>query len=481
MICANERAEERNGVLSNNKNNALIKGMGIYAIGTFGTKILSFLIVPLYTYYITTSDMGVYDVINSTISLLIPIISMQIFDAAYRWIIQDDVADKEEYICATLHMVFLNAIVSVGIILIINHIYEIPFCGYFCSILILSLLFQAIQKLLRGLNNQWLFAISGIVYSFVFLTSNVLQIVVFKHGIKSLFQSTVMASVVSIALIFAMEPRLRINYFRRSNLRLVRELYKYSIPLVPNQLNWWVINASDRYVVMFAMGSSATGILAVAHKFPTMLQSILNLFTSSWQDLSIAEGKQDSKEYYTAVFRTYYTFALSALWVIIPLSKIVMSAILSRAYQSAADYVAFYYLGTVFQAFSSFYGVGYLKSTKTGKAFTTSVYGAIVNAVVNIALVKFIGIQAAALSTFCGFLIMWLIRERQNRSELNIQIQWIHFGFYTIFSVIISIMSICSNVIVNSIIATAGGILFLIFNKKIFCHMIYLLKNKIKR
>ena len=80
--------------LKNNKE--LIKGIGVYAIGTFGTKILSFLIVPLYTYYIATDDMGVYDILTSTISLLTPIITMQISDAAYRWIIRDDIIDKEK-------------------------------------------------------------------------------------------------------------------------------------------------------------------------------------------------------------------------------------------------------------------------------------------------------------------------------------------------------------------------------------------------
>ena len=463
--------------MKNRKNDVLIKGMGIYAIGTFGTKILSFLIVPLYTYYISTTEMGIYDIINSTISLLIPIISMQVFDAAYRWIIQDDIKDKEKYIRATVQLVIINAVICSILIIIINRIHAVPFCGYVCIILTLSIFFQAIQKLLRGLNNQWLFAISGIVYSFVFLICNVVQIVVFNYGVESLFQSTVIASVISIILIFILEPRLRINYFKKTNLELIWGLYKYSVPLVPNQLNWWVINSSDRYIVMFALGSSANGILVVAHKFPSMLQSILNLFTSSWQDLSIAEGEQnDSEGYYTRVFYTYYSFALVALWAVIPLTKILMTVILSEAYRTSANYTAFYYLGTVFQAFSSFYGVGYLKSTKTSRAFSTSVYGAIVNAVINILLIKFLGIQAAAISTFVGFLVMWLIREKQNRCELGIQIKWIHFWGYTIISIIISVISICNGFLCNMILASIGCIAFLVLNKKIFLHIILKIK-----
>ena len=65
----------------------LIKGTLIYAIGNLGTKIISFLIVPLYTYFILPADMGDYDIVITTVSLLTPLITMRISDAAYRWML----------------------------------------------------------------------------------------------------------------------------------------------------------------------------------------------------------------------------------------------------------------------------------------------------------------------------------------------------------------------------------------------------------
>ena len=60
------------------RNKNLLEGICIYGIGMFGTKILVFLIVPLYTYYISTEDMGVYDLLISTVNLLTPIVTLQI-------------------------------------------------------------------------------------------------------------------------------------------------------------------------------------------------------------------------------------------------------------------------------------------------------------------------------------------------------------------------------------------------------------------
>ena len=452
---------------SKKKSKSLIHGVGIYAIGTFGTKILSFFIVPLYTYYIATSDMGVYDILISTISLLTPLVTLQISDAAYRWVIRDDIKDKEKYIRTTIQVLLINCTAAVVLIYIVNgFIYTIPYCTYFGIILLLSRTMQTLQKLLRALKNQMLFAISGLCYTIVFLTLNVIQLCVLHMGVECLFQSMIIAYLVAVLVIVFFEPRLRFNIFRKVDIKLTKQMYHYSIPLVPNYLNWWVINSSDRYIVLFALGSSYNGLLAVAHKFPSVLQSVLGLFTNSWQDVSVADTDKNVGEYYTTVFRKYYRLALSSLFFIIPITKTVIILIMSKSYKESCDYVAFYYMGTVFQSFASFYGVGYLRSKQTKKAFSTSIYGAIVNATVNIGLIKFIGLQAASISTFIGFLVMWLIREKQNRKELMINVIWGEFVSLTLCVVAICVISINTSIIINLILSCFGIVAFFIFNRK---------------
>lgn len=458
----------------------LIKGTGIYAIGTFGTKILSFLIVPIYTYYIVTEDMGLYDILMSTINLLTPIITMQISDAAYRWILRDE--DRQDlYIRTTIQVLVINCCLFSFLIVLGNYFVTIPYCYYFTAILISSRMLATVQKLLRAVGNQKLFATSGICYSVVFLLLNLLQICIMNQGVKGLFQSAVIANIVALIFIIIAEPKIRINYFKKLDTSLIVKFYKFSIPLVPNYLNWWVINASDRYIVAIFLGMSANGVLAIAHKFPTVLQTILNLFTTSWQDISVAEKETDTGEYYTRVFKTYSKLSLSMLWPLIPVTKIVIWVIMSESYKAACDFVAFYYLGTVYQSFASFYGVGYLKSTKTGNAFSTSVYGAIANAAINLLFIRVIGLQAAAVSTFVGFLVMWLIRERQNRDELGIKVQWTEIISYTLLAIIIAVLSNILNFKWNILLSTIGVILFLGANRSNIALIAKTIKGKINK
>lgn len=466
------------GKSQTSKNEKLIGGMFIYAIGTFGTKILSFLIVPLYTYYITTSEMGTYDLLHSTMSVLTPLVTLQISDAAYRWMIRKEQVEKS--IESTIQVLFINCTIFSIIILIINQFWEIPYCGYFIVLLITSRALATIQKLLRGLNNQKLYTVSSIFYSVCYLSLNVLQICVLKMGVVSLFQSAIIANILAIVFIFVLEHRLVRPYFNKPDFSFIKELFGVSIPLVPNQLNWWVMSSSDRYVIRFFMSGAANGIYSISYKFPSLLHLVLGLFTTSWQDVSIADEKKDGR-YYSDVFERLYKFSFSMLPALIALTQLYICILMSEAYHEAAKYIAFLYMGTIFQVFSSFYGVGYVRQKKTKNASFTSIYGAVINIVVNIALIRFIGLYAAEISTFVGFFVMWVVRERQNREELQITINLKKFLPYFAVALIVSTISAMFNLYVDIIVFIVGGVYFLIVNWNDIKHILLMIYKKLNR
>lgn len=459
-----------------NKSQSLAKGMLIYAIGNFGTKILSFLIVPLYTFYISTEDMGVYDLLISTVNLLCPLITMQIADAAYSWIIRGT-KDYQSCIRAAMQLLWVNSIVAVAVTSVVHYFQPIP---YFWEFLLLMLSYNAlsvIQKLLRGLKNQRLFALSGILYTAIFLTLNVVQICILKKGVSSLLTSAFIANLLTILMIYIVERRVRVAFFRKPDMAVITGMLAFAIPLIPNQLSWWVINSSNRYIIGLFLGLSANGIFAIAHKFPSILQLVLGLFTTSWQDLAVADT-EDPGSFYEDVFHRLYVVAFTLLLPLIPATKLVIRWFMESSYHPAANYVAFLYLGTVFQAFSSFYGVGYLRGKDTKQASATSIYGALANIVVHVGLVKLIGLQAASLATFLGFVVMWLIRERQNRKELNINIRWGEFSCYALPVLALSIFANYTTVVIDCILAGVGSIAFLFLNRRFLLELLGKFKKK---
>ena len=462
--------------MSDNKNSKkLLLGTGIYAVGTFGTKILMFLIAPLYTYYLVTSEMGIYDVLISTIGLLVPIITMQISDAVYRWIIRED-SDSTSYIRVTIQFLLCTSVIATVILLIINYCISIPYAYYFIGTLISALLFQTIQKILRGLKKQWLFVVSGLVYTSVFLLFNIIQLCVLHKGVESLLMSHIMANLIGLITIILFENRIRVNILANPDIPKLKRLLHFSVPLIPNYLNWWVIDSSDRYIVLWLLGVDSNGVLAIAHKFPTILQSVFGLFLNSWQDLAIAAEKED-REFFSGVFKQFYKLVFIIMWAIIPLTKVFVLLVMNVDYKNACDYIPFYYLGAIFQSFSSFFGVGYLRSKNTKGAFSSSVIAAIINAVVNIGVIRIIGLHAAALSTFIAFFVMWIIRVKDNKN-LGINIKYLHFIPLLISDVIISGISIVGNLYMNCIYAVIGIVLFIILCKKDLIRVVGVIKSR---
>lgn len=444
------------------KSKNLITGTITYAIGDFGTKILSFLIVPLYTYYISTADMGLYDVLVSVCGLLIPVITLQISDATYKWLISNQVED-DKCIKATYDILIINTVITLVAFYIVNAIWPVPFCTYFVATLIVSGWYNTLLKLIRGYKRQKTYAAIGVVYSAINFLLNLFLIVILHRGIASLFVSKIVAYTICCVLAFVLVPGLRNYQFHKKTRDLSLSLIKFSVPLIPNYLNWWVINSSDSFIVTAVLGASANGILAISHKFPAVLQTVFSLFNSSWQDLYLAEKERDPL-YYHKVFQKLFKIMLSIVLVAIPVTKIFIGLFMSVEYKKSFNYIPLYYLGAVYQGFSSFYGVGYLKNNKTSWTFFTSVIAATINIVIDLLAIKYIKVYAAALSTFVGFLVMWIIRERQNKDELGISVNWKLIILLTMVDILCSFVSIKLNIKGNILLLLISIIFFVIFN-----------------
>ena len=450
------------------KNKTLLLGTIIYAIGNFGTKFLSFLIVPLYTYYISPSDLGNYDLLCTTINLLTPLLTLQISDAAYRWMINDE-KNVIPCVSVTYKTIAINCFITAVLLIVINQFVSIYYCYYFIAILILGRILESSQKLLRGLKRQKLFAVSGILYTAIFVFLNLFFICWLKKGVESLLQSAIISNIITILFIMFQEKRLIKWNLKGDYKKLKKEMLKYSAPLVPTTLNWWIMNSSDRFIIRHFLGSAANGIYAVSYKFPSVLSTIYLMFNNSLTDMVLAnkENEKEDKNYYSNVFKKIYILGFSMLLVIVPATKVICDWILSSTYKESSLYISFLYLGTVFQAFSSFFAVGYLKGKKTSDAAKTSIYGAIINIIVNIALINFIGLFAASISTFLGFFSMWIIRVYQTRNIFPIIIDWKKFGFLFLISIAICTITIWTSTIIDFFLAVLGLLLFIFANRKI--------------
>lgn len=406
-----------------NQYKKVAKNTIFFALGTFGSKLINFFMVPLYTSVLVREDFGQMDVFYSTISLLIPFVSLILPEAVLRFSL-DQKEDKKEILTnAFLGMIFFYIIFLIFSINFLKINLFLKYKFLFNSILFVSVFNQLFAWFTKSINKIFLFSLGGILSTFLTVILNIYFLIFLKIGVIGIFYSGLISGIISLIYYFIVSESYKFIVVKSFNLPKFKEMLFFSIPLIPNVMNWWIMNVSDRYLLAYYIGYEATGLYSVSYKLPTILTVINLIFYQAWQISAIENAKAENRDrFYGNLFKINMSLMLLATSGILMILKPFMHIYVAEDYFIAYKYVPFLLVGTVFSAFSSFFGVGYLTSKKTMQAFTTSVAGSIVNIVVNILFIPKIGIQAAAISTLLAFLVMWLIRVYQTRRFCKINI-----------------------------------------------------------
>lgn len=445
----------------------LAKNTVIYFIGSFGSKILSFLLLPIYSSYLTQSAFGSYDLINTMIQIAYPVITLVLDNAMYVYLIgTQDVNRKEDIIAVAVRILLRNSIISVAICLFVNFLHPIE---YICWIILWFVSFSAYNmwiQICRGFNMQKLYSITGIIVTMVILVGNIVGLVVLKQGYKFLIISNSLAYITAIIFIEIQVHIIRYSLKGRRSKSLKKELLTYTIPLLPNQLSWWIINVSDRLMLSYFWGTSANGVYAMACKIPAIMNVINSIFNMAWSDdiLSSADIKE-TELYAEKIYNRYVQVMIGVSLILISSNQFIFKYIIAGNFVEAYKYTYFLYLSCIFSALASCLGAFYGYYKKSANVSISTIAAAAVNLFINVVFMEEYGIQVASISTFLGFLVMWLIRLAGLKGMVTIRISnsnkclfIILIPFYFTYRV--------EGLLYNILLILLGCILAVIINKK---------------
>lgn len=395
-----------------NKYQTLAANTILMSVGTFGSKLLVFLMVRFYTGYLTPAEYGTADLITQTANLLIPLVSLDITDAVFRFAAERR-GGRTEAFSVGLRVITLG---SAGLLLVIALLQGVPVVRAYgfllASFVIASCCHALCAHFVRARGNTALFAAQGLFNTALFIGLNVLFLAVFHWGIRGYVLSTTVANLITTGLLV-----FRARLWRYAGLAprhgLRRQMLRYCIPLIPTAVFWWIMGVSDRYMVKWFLGSDANGIYAVAYKIPTILTILATVFMDAWQLSAIAESDGDRQAHLRFYGRIWDAFA-SAVFLcaggIIALSPLLIRLLAEEAYYSAWQYIPVLTLSMAAAAFSNFMGSVYVVTKQSKASFWTSLVGAGSNIVLNLWLIPRIGLQGAAAATFLSCLAVFLIR-----------------------------------------------------------------------
>ncbi len=389
----------------------------ILAIGTFGSKLLVFLLMPLYTALLSPSQYGTAELITGTANLIMPFACVGITSGIFRFAAEKG-TDREGVFSSG--MVLLGAglcgtVLLGAVALCIGAAWRTEILLVVLYVLAADL--QAVcAQYVRAVDRTRLFAVQGILNTLVTVGFNILFLMAFDLGVTGYVLSTVVGNLLTTAFLVVSAKLWRVFRLSHVSRTAMRELFRFSLPMVPTTICWLITDLSDRYLVSWFCGEAVNGVYSAAYKIPTIVNLVSGIFMQAWQFSAVvqsADGEECSR-FYSQVFRGFLSVIFIGSGGLILLSPWLCRLLLNSAYHEAWRYMPTLLCSAALESVVSFLASVYMVRKKSMHSFLTAVAGTGLNLLLNFLFIPrsgtFGGALGAAIATLIGYAAVWVLR-----------------------------------------------------------------------
>ena len=389
----------------------------ILAIGTFGSKLLVFLLMPLYTALLSPSQYGTAELITGTANLIMPFACVGITNGIFRFAAEKG-TDREGVFSSG--MVLLGAglcgtVLLGAVALCIGAAWRTEILLVVLYVLAADL--QAVcAQYVRAVDRTRLFAVQGILNTLVTVGFNIPFLMAFDLGVTGYVLSTVVGNLLTTAFLVVSARLWRVFRLSHVSRTAMRELFRFSLPMVPTTICWLITDLSDRYLVSWFCGEAVNGVYSAAYKIPTIVNLVSGIFMQAWQFSAVvqsADGEECSR-FYSQVFRGFLSVIFIGSGGLILLSPWLCRLLLNSAYHEAWRYMPTLLCSAALESVVSFLASVYMVRKKSMHSFLTAVAGTGLNLLLNFLFIPqtgtFGGALGAAIATLIGYAAVWVLR-----------------------------------------------------------------------
>ena len=401
--------------------NNILKRAIIYSIGNYSSKLISVLIFPIVVTYLGLVDTGRFDLVFSTVNVLVIIFSLQIGDAVYRWFNTKD--EKEQQISFSNSVILITImIVIVTIIYLILYFFYtdlITFLSISYFILISQIILSLYLQVIRGVGNINVYTAVGIIKSIVFSLGSLLVVVYTTSKLQNVLLMALVANIVSIVIVMS-----QVNsslYFNKScvNLSNSLKLVKYSAPLILNAFSWVSFFTINKYIILFYFGVENNGMFAIAEKVTTGIFFCGMFYYFSVQDYCLS-SPNFKKE---IIFFKNIMYKVVLITSIVVFMAIVSSWLVLTFYlEEFGDFLKFFpclAIANLFIILANYLGIPYNYMKETFSMALTSFFGAVISVLFSMTFSLVFGVFSIGVSILIGAIYVFIMRFRYSVRFFN--------------------------------------------------------------
>ena len=467
-----------------NKNKELIKNTLVFGFGTIGTKAMQFILIPLYSSVLSTEEFGCADLIVSTVSLISPFLMLGISSGVFRFILNHRENEK-----GALKLALIISFIGIALNFLIMpfwNSFEI-FGGYGYLLPFVYSLFvlkNVFSQYCKAIEKNVIYALDGIISTITLTVFSIIFLLIYSFGIKGYIYAIIISNLISVIYFVITCSIIETLKNSRLDKKLSKEMLKYSLPLTPNELSWWVIQMSDRYMLIFFCGPAINGIYSMSYKIPGIFNILVSIFIQAFGitaikecDYNDNEEKKIDGEYFQNIYKKYIAFTFITVDIVILLSKPLAYLFLKKDFFISWRYIPLLLIAYAIGNLQAFYGSIYngIKDTKMISVSTFS--GMLINIVLNMILIPRYNAYGAAIATIASYVTVYLLRMIGLLRYVNMKHFVFEIGISFVVLIIISYCYTNVNGVTLSLIIICS--LFLIYLYRITIREIFISSARI--
>ncbi|SVB15165.1 uncharacterized protein METZ01_LOCUS168019, partial [marine metagenome] len=426
-----------------------IKSLGkqslVYGIGHILARLVTFLLLPLYTNVFTASEYGVVALFYTFLSFMNVIMRYGLGAAFLKFYVPASDNERNAIFTNVIASLFLTGIpfflvwhglrnlispiilginepsfISImGIIIVLDTIWSIPLLGF------------------RAENRPILFIIFSLLNVGITIGLNLFLILKMNMGIRAIFLSNLSASlcIFSLSLPFIYQ---RFEFALLDKTRW-KSIITFALPFLPAGLFSMAMEVADRYILKYLTDLSTVGIYNAGYKIGMLMMLAVTAFNFGWQPFFLEQGKGANQEKLFGKVTTLVLAGLGFIWLILMLwaddfiqLKIMGYSFFGEEFQNSIPIVPWIALGYLFYGFYVLQTPGIFLKDRPGIAAWTRLLGATSNIIFCFIFIPLYGAIGAAMATCLAFFLMLVMMYWWNTKLYPIRLEWRKISFITI-------------------------------------------------
>lgn len=396
------------------KTSELLNNIFLFFIANFLPRAITFFMVPLYTYCLTTKEYGTVDLMITTVQLLLPFLTLQVQDAMLRFSI-DNSNNSHDVLTVGIRIITVGTLILisgcflgklVGIITL-----NITYLVIFVIIYFMNAARNIMSYFCRGINRIKILTVSNVLLTIVTVICNLIFLLLFNWGIYGYLLAMCIGNVVAVLIMFFGARLYSHISLTVSNPQLTADIIKFSVPMIFSALAWWINTSLDKYILGYFHGTSAVGLMAVAYKIPSVISLLGSAIANAYSISAIKEFDVNDTDGFLGKSYSVINSCFVAMCSFLIICNVWIAKILfSKDFFVAWNYVPPLLLSALASQLSLTCEQYYIALKKTNIISITAVIGATINFCANMLFIPKYGAYGAAAATAFSFFITWLLR-----------------------------------------------------------------------